>query len=274
MTLGNYVSTATLALFISASVFAEEVPVIELGTGSVVNQNVVPVNNAASSQSEMVLILQQLQDEVRALRGQVEQQAYQIKQMERQQLDRYRDLDRRISAAAAPAQMPAPTAPVSDTASASTAAVSQPAASTSASAPGAAPATTPQASTSAPSQTDAQAYSAAFNLMRSGDYANAATAFSAFTKDYPQSDRLANAYYWLGEIHLAEQRPEQARESFMLVMTNFPTHQKAPDAAYKLGIVYDQLGDSKKSAEYLDLVISKYPDSSAVRLAKAFKRQK
>lgn len=262
MTLGNYVSTATLALFISASVSAEEVPVIELGAGSAVNRTVVPVNNPASSQSEMVLILQQLQDEVRALRGQVEQQAYQIKQMERQQLDRYRDLDRRISAAAVPAPVSAPTAPAAD------------AASTSANVVSTTQTTPPQASIPTSSLTDAQAYSAAFNLMRSGDYANAAAAFSAFTKDYPQSDRLANAYYWLGEIHLAEQRPEQARESFMLVMTNFPTHQKAPDAAYKLGIVYDQLGDSKKSAEYLDLVINKYPDSSAVRLAKAFKRQK
>lgn len=83
---------------------------------------------------------------------------------------------------------------------------------------------------------------------------------------------MPNAYYWLGEIHLAEQRSELAREAFMQVVTRFSDHRKAPDAAYKLGIVYDQLGDSKKSAEYLDLVINKYPDSSAVRLAEEFKR--
>ena len=46
---------------------------------------------------QLLMIIQQLQDEVRSLRGELEQQAFRMKKMERQQLDRYRDLDRRIS---------------------------------------------------------------------------------------------------------------------------------------------------------------------------------
>lgn len=208
-----------------------------------------------SRNSELVLIVQQLQDEVRALRGQVEEQGYRLKQMERQQLDRYRDLDRRIGSMQSTPGVAQPPVTGGQAAAPATQPQPQPVL------------TQPDASPS-----DAKAYREAFALVRQRDFAKAAEAFTAFIKDYPQSARLANAHYWLGEIHLAEQKPELARESFVQVVTHFAGHRKAPDAAYKLGIVYDQLGDAKKSEEYLDLVITKYPDSSAVRLAKEFKR--
>lgn len=254
------VLSATLALAVSANVFAQDdVPVIDLGGGTVPTQVSTPQqpNYSASRNSELMMIVLQLQDEVRALRGQIEQQDHKIQQMERQQLDRYRDLDRRISSV----QQGAPVA-----------AVSTPAAEASTGQP--VPPQTSQTELVQPdaAPSDAKAYREAFGLVRERNYPKAIEAFSAFIKNYPQSARLANAHYWLGEIYLAEQKPELARESFVQVITNYADHRKAPDAAYKLGIVYDQLGDSAKSAEYLDMVINKYPDSSAVRLAKEFKR--
>lgn len=256
------VLTSTLALAISANVVAEEVPVIDLGGGTVPSQ----VTNApqqvytASKNSELMMIVLQLQDEVRALRGQIEQQDHRIKQMERQQLDRYRDLDRRISSVQQSGVAPSTVA----TTSSVSASAAQP---SSGFQPPKPEMVQPDA---APS--DAKAYREAFGLVRERNYPKAIEAFTNFIKDYPQSARLANAHYWLGEIYLAEQKPELARESFVQVITNFADHRKAPDAAYKLGIVYDQLGDKAKSVEYLDMVINKYPDSSAVRLAKEFKR--
>lgn len=276
-------SSVALALILSASVYTQSViaedvvPVIELGIGSNSQQAPVQINRAPnpnvapkpSGNSELILIVQQLQDEVRSLRGQLEQQNYRLKQMEQQQLDRYRDLDRRITAAGSvnTGANTAASAPV----------VTNTATSTATSAANTANASTAQA-TAQPSQpattvSDAQAYREAFGLVRERNFPKAADAFTAFITQYPQSARLANAYYWLGEIHLAEQKPDLAREPFLQVVTQFADHRKAPDAAYKLGIVYDQLGDAKKSSEYLDLVINKYPDSSAVRLAQDFKRQ-
>lgn len=260
MTSRHIAYATTLALFFSASVAAEEVPVIELGVGSSSNSSQ-SYNAPASRGSELMLVVQQLQDEVRSLRGQIEQQDYRLKQMERQQLDRYRDLDRRISAASV---VPATSRPTGEPSGAdATIAATQ----------GDTPATSkPELVQSDAAPSDAKAYREAFGLVRERNFPKAAESFSAFIKDYPQSARLPNAHYWLGEINLAEQKPELARESFMQVVTNFADHRKAPDAAYKLGIVYDQLGDSKKSNEYLDMVITKYPESSAVRLAKEFKR--
>lgn len=248
---------ATLVLLCSTSVAAEEVQIIELGVNSGNTQASRVQYNASSSSSELMMIVQQLQEEVRSLRGQLEQQNYQLKQMERQQLDRYRDLDRRITTLSS--QGPSVSTPV---AAADTAANS---------------ANTTQAPATAQVQPDAvpsdsQAYREAFGLVLQRNYPQATEAFNAFIKTYPDSERLPNAHYWLGEIYLAEQKPEQAREPFMQVISQFPKHNKAPDAAYKLGIVYDQLGDKAKSREYLDMVIKKYPDSAAVKLATEFKR--
>lgn len=247
-------TVASLALSISAGAVAEDVPVIELGVNS---GNAAPAriqyNKAASNNTELLLIVQQLQDEVRTLRGQLEQQSYKLKQMEQQQLDRYRDLDRRInglSSGSAPynvAVTPKTSTSVTETKSPE---MVQP--------------------DSVPS--DSKAYREAFGLVLQRNYPEATEAFKSFINTYPQSARLPNAYYWLGEIYLAEQKPELAREPFVNVLTKFPKHSKAPDAAYKLGVVYDQLGDQQKSREYLDMVINQYPDSAAVKLATEFKR--
>lgn len=256
-----------LALVFSAGVstfaVAEDVPVIELGADSANRSSMNNQSGQAPRGGELAMIIQQLQDEVRTLRGQLEQQNYQLKQMERQQLDRYRDLDRRISSlsSGAPAQ-PISSSPVQSQQSAPI------------------PSGQPQVSSTpkaAPAQADAkpddaQVYRDAFTLVRERKFQQAENAFSGFISQYPQSPRLPNAHYWLGEVRLAQQKPELARESFIQVVTAYADHRKAPDAAYKLGIVYDQLGDKKKSEEYLDLVIQKYPQSSAVRLAKEFKR--
>lgn len=258
MTSKKIAYSTTLALFISASVVAEEVPVIELGVGSGSNlPNSTSYNPQVSSNSELMLIVQQLQDEVRSLRGQVEQQAYRLKQMESKQLDRYRDLDRRISAAS----------------SGSLGATGTAAATTGGNSAGVpSVAEEPSLAPNRPVLDDAKAYQDAYNLVKKDrNIPKAIDAFNAFIKDYPTSPRLPNAYYWLGEIYVLNKNLEQASASFMEVIASFPKSHKAPDAAYKLGIVFDQLGDRKKSDEYIDLVINKYPDSSVVTRAKEFK---
>lgn len=279
----------TLVLTVSTSVVAQDVPVIELGEApapipvqsqqrsavSSVPELTIQTSGSVSGSSaptgfggnaEMLVLLQQLQDEVRSLRGQLESQGRKLKRMEDEQRDRYRDLDRRISflmteggagRSTAPAVKPSPVAPTVS-----------PSANTTEPAPSAKPAVA-----STPAAGAGDAYNAAFALVRQSAYDDAIVAFVAFIKDYPGSDYIANAHYWLGEVYLAQQKLEQARDSFSQVVALYADHRKAADATYKLGKVYAELGDKVKSAEYIDLVLSKYPDSSAARLARNFKSQ-
>ncbi|MGB0468877.1 MAG: tol-pal system protein YbgF [Pontibacterium sp.] len=281
------------ALFFSAGAEAASPQVIEIkATPSGQAPSAQFVGRSSQSNSELFMIVEQLQDEVRTLRGQLEQQTYRLKKMERQQLDRYRDLDRRLSAlrnqppAVAPAvqptlpsaQMPAgpskiPAVSAESSGSAKVASPEKAEKSTfkpiiaKTPAPAAAPARVNNGIS------DAKAYRDAFALVRARDFTAAIVAFKAFVRDYPGSVRVANAHYWLGEIYHAEQQLEPARESFSLVLGRFSNHPKAAHAAYKLGVIYSELGDKTRSREYLDYVIKNHPKSNVAPLAQEFKQQ-
>lgn len=286
-------STIALALSFSASALAAPPPVIEIRTDNVpaqVQSGLAAQPAVAGGNAQLLMIIQQLQDEVRSLRGELEQQAFRMKKMERKQLDRYRDLDRRISSLMsnqgagtvandnAPTQRPSEKAEigVSSGAEQSASQAVQPAVTGSTSAVAA---IQPQVKPAQPAPSikngvsDSKAYRDAFALVRARDFAGAVVAFNAFVRDYPNSPRVANAHYWMGEIHHAEQKHEFARESFSLVLGQFPDHPKAPHAAYKLGVIYSELGDKARSDEYLDYVLKNHPKSNVAPLVEEFKRQ-
>lgn len=245
---------------------AAEVPIIEITPGPGQNPSSVGYGASGGSQeAQLLLMLQQLQDEVRMLRGQVESQQYELNRMKREQEDRYRDLDRRISllmtgGATGPALSTA--SPVDEP----PAAAPEPAPVT----PSSVPPTVP-APSAAPAGGD-QAYQAAFSLVRERKFDQAAEAFERFVLDYPASPRQANAHYWLGEIYLAQRKLEGSQKSFTQVVESFPNSPKVPDALYKLGVLNDQLGNAAESTRYMERVMREYPNSSAARLAQNYKR--
>ncbi|MBS99808.1 MAG: tol-pal system protein YbgF [Oceanospirillaceae bacterium] len=226
---------------------------------------------AQSPQSELLLMVQQLQEEVRQLRGQLETQQYRLDKMEREQRDRYRDIDRRISAliqaaagdqygmaqGAADSEVPAQpdateNAPPEQAGGEAPAAVSssiQPA---------------------VDGVSDLDAYKAAFALVRERQFEQALGAFDQFIQRYPQSNHLANAHYWVGEVQLAQQGLEQARTAFKRVLDQFPDHTKVPDALYKLGVVEDRLGNGEASKAAFSRLLTDFPQSSAAGLARNY----
>ncbi len=282
-------SAAVLALSCSASALAAP-QVIEIRTSSPDPQATSLQSNPAVSRSntELLMIVEQLQDEVRNLRGQLEQQTFRMKKMEQQQLDRYRDLDRRISALMSagaqtvkpPAAVsndsdnPAPVAPDAGNTAAASVVTTTPAQTVPAAVPVAPkPAPKPEPVTVKNGVSDSKAYRDAFALVRTQDYPAAIAALKAFVRDYPGSARVANAYYWLGEIYHVEQKLELAREAYALVLGQYPDHPKTPRAAYKLGVIYAELGDATRSQEYIDYVLKNHPDSKVAPLAQDLKRK-
>ena len=200
--------------------------------------------------------IQRLQQQVMELNGKVEEQAHELSTLKEQSLQRYVDLDKRISAGGV--------AGAPDTAVA---------------APGSKqilPAAVPTTGTApvAAQAGEAEAYRAAYALVQSQRFDQAVTAFQQFQQDYPAGKYAPNAYYWLGELYLVIQPPdlESSRQAFTLLLSQYPDNSKAPDALYKLGKVQFMKGNREKAREYLDQVISRYgsTNSSAVKLAKDF----
>lgn len=274
-------------LLTAAPLVLAEVPVIEIreagaaaGSAAVSRQSAAVVGNAAGN--EMVLLLQQLQDEVRSLRGTVEQQQRRITQLEDQQRDRYRDVDRRLSLLFQ--SLPADAALVQPDAASN--GVGQQSASSGSSVADApltsAPldAGTPESVASQQGETvsgqpaaignDQRDYDAAYALIRQREFASANTALVEFINAYPDSALIPNAWYWKGEVHLAQRQNEGARQAFTQVLENYAGHSKAPDAMYKLGVLFGRSGDTAAATEMMRKVIETYPQSSAAELAQGY----
>lgn len=205
----------------------------------------------ASAQGELFLQLQQLQEEVARLRGTLEEQQYEIQQLKQQSLERYQDLDSRLSSGAqAPAPAQLPVAPA-------------------AGAQNGAPAAQAPAANAAPGDPAKEKlfYDAAFDLIKAKDFAKADQAFSAFLRKYPTSQYAGNAQYWLGEVKLAQGDLQGAGRAFAQVSQGYPQHQKVADSLYKLADVEQRLGNAAKAKGILQQVVAQYPGTSAAQLA-------
>jgi tol-pal system protein YbgF len=103
--------------------------------------------------------------------------------------------------------------------------------------------------------------------MKARQFDESAAAFNQLIADYPNGQYTPNAYYWLGELYLAQTDTERARQSFAQVLNLYPDHPKVPDTLYKLGVVYHRLGDNQRAIGYFEQVGREYPNSSAAGLA-------
>lgn len=201
--------------------------------------------------------IQQLQQEVMRLNGKVEEQAHELLRLKEQSLQRYSDLDQRLSGTSGATATPNGSSSAGSTRS-TMPVVSAPVSGGSAKAQ--------------PGETGA--YRAAYGLVQSKEFEQAIPAFQQFIQTYPSSQYAPNAHYWLGELYLVKQPPdlESSRQSFALLLSQYPDSPKAPDALYKLGKVQFMKGNREKAREYLDLVITQYEgrNNTVVKLARNF----
>jgi tol-pal system protein YbgF len=118
-----------------------------------------------------------------------------------------------------------------------------------------------------PSGTEQEAYDAAFNSLREGQYGQAISGFEGFLTAYPKSMLAANAHYWLGETYYAVRDYPKAKDTFLQLGAEYPKSDKLPEAMLKLGYVYDVLGDKDKARQVLEKLIETYPNSAAAAQA-------
>ena len=111
-------------------------------------------------------------------------------------------------------------------------------------------------------------YQSAFDLLKGGKYADAASGFESYLVQYPDGQLADNAYYWLGESHYITRKFDKALNSFAMVTQNYPESRKIADAWLKLGYTYYEMKDTAKAKEALQKTLSNFPDSSAALLAK------
>lgn len=91
----------------------------------------------------------------------------------------------------------------------------------------------------------AAAYENAFAMIKAANYDSAQSGFEDFLKRYPNHVLAGNAKYWLGEAYYAKGKYSDAARIFAEGYKQYPKGSKAADNLLKLGLSLEALG--KKS---------------------------
>src|SRR5690554_2596797 len=243
-----------IALTASVGVHAEEW--VSVGAGSTVAAPAATSNYVDTSQrvqlstpsvsgsntllSELAMQVEQMQQEISMLRGQLEQQEFQFKQHQKEQQQRYLDVDRRLSALLVPSE------PVVSLNPAKPEVKSQEGAHT--------------------------IYQEAMALIKDKKFAEAQAKFTQLLKEHPEDPLVGNALYWSAEVWLVQAEPDKALVEFKKVIKSHPGHSKAADSAYKIGVTLDRQGKSEEARVWLQKVVDDYKGKadSTVRLAQSY----
>ena len=78
-------------------------------------------------------------------------------------------------------------------------------------------------------------YKNALELFEASRYAEALEIFSEVIITYPDGIYTPDAYFWSGELFLAQELYEDAKLSYAEVFEQFPNHIRSADSLYKLG---------------------------------------
>ena len=110
-------------------------------------------------------------------------------------------------------------------------------------------------------------WSNSMRLLDNSRYSEAAENLRLLILSYPEGSYTGDAYFWLGEIYLVQEMLEDSLEIFNSFVTKFDDHSRIPDALYKIAAVYVNLEKFDLAENFLQEVISNYPNSGAALLA-------
>ena len=116
---------------------------------------------------------------------------------------------------------------------------------------------------------ETEAFNAASQQFRSGDFKNAATSFRSFIAKYPQSPYQPTAQYWLGNALYALRDYKGSTSVWQNVAQKYPQHPRAPEAL--LAIANNQLEQGQKAAakKTLEQIVAQYGGSDVAQSAQS-----
>lgn len=233
----------SLSLLVGVAAFsaATAAPISSAGGGSL-EDRVGQLERVSNAHGQVLTQLQQqladLQRDIDNLRGQIQQNQYQLDQAVERQKDLYQKLD---SASSAQGQK-------DNTAASANAATNN--------------------VTQVTTGNENQDYNNAVALvMEKKDFDGAITAFQNFIKQYPKSNYLANANYWLGQSYFSKGQKDTAASYFATVVKEHPKSPKSSDALYKVGLILQEKGQKDNAKAIYQQVVTNYPNTDSAKLA-------
>ncbi len=214
----------------------------------------------------MVAQVQALSDEVRSLRDQVEILENELDATKQRQVDLYNDLDTRLrnmergesssteSGAGAVGEIAPADGMTPDSESAESVGPA-----------GEGTELTVEVSLPEPEVVDPEVvrevYDNAFRTLRQGKYEDSILEFNALVQNYPQSDLVDDALYWIAEANYVTKKYDIALMGFEQIIRDYPDNRRAAEAMLKIGYIYYDQQDFEQAENYLQEVMERYPAS-------------
>jgi len=198
--------------------------------------------------TDLLSQIQQLNAELRNVKGQLEVATHDIEATQQRQKDLYGDTDNRLrklegGTVAAPDANPSP-------------------------APGSATISTDNPPPAAKDIEGIKDFEAAQALSRSGKHREAFEAYDKFLQTYPNSSRLSEAQYALGYSQFSLKNYKAAIATQQKLLQQFPDSPKAPDAMFNVANSQIQLADIEGAKKTLRSLLAQYPNSEVAPSAK------
>jgi len=176
--------------------------------------------------------IEAIKADIAKLRGQIEVLTYELEAAQKRQKDFYVDLDSRLRKLETPPVETRPEVPKVD-----------------------------------PAQ-ETRDYEAALANLKAAKFKEAAAAFVAFIKAYPNSSLAASAHYWGGYAHAQARDHAGAAELFGKFAAGWPKDERAPLALESRVSSLEAAKDTKAARATLEQLAESYPASDAGKRAK------
>lgn len=240
---------------------------------------------------------QQLRSELQALRAMIEEQGFEIRKLQRDSLNRYTNMDDRLTALeSAAVTAPGSRAPASANPGQATGQpgiASNPGQATRSLAPGGATAAANSGNSANPGAagnsasssnssrsvggtrgtlqpavlSEQQLYQMAYDSVINSNFERSIAEFDQYLSIYPEGRFVTNAHYWKGQAFLYLDRYDEARAAYEIILEQYPDSAKLPDAMYGLGLAYQGLGNIPRARQLLNDIKRRFPNTGVANLA-------
>ncbi|MBP8148396.1 MAG: tol-pal system protein YbgF [Limnohabitans sp.] len=111
-------------------------------------------------------------------------------------------------------------------------------------------------------------FDAVMDIFRKGDFAASQSTLERFVNQYPQSGYLPSALFWLGNAQYANKAYKESMANFQKMLTQAPSHPRAPEAMLAISNVQIELKDLKGARKTLDELVKVYPATETAATAR------
>lgn len=194
--------------------------------------------SAIENPAQLEVKLSTMDDEIRRLRGKVEESEFQFKKLNESLEKLQKDTDFRFNELATKNQTTAPANGFDNTA----------------------PHTLqkPVEEDDNAFESPKEHYNYAYRLINQTKYDEAAKSFDSFIKKYPKDPLVGNAYYWLGETFYIHGDYVASADNFRQGFEELPAGPKASDNLFKLAMSLSALKREKEACIVLSQLVMKF----------------